>query len=456
MNNIKYYSIKLFFCISLAVIALSCKDNEEDLSFRTYDHTVAPNLLSASPSDNSVVSSFTDSVLLVFDKNVTVADLSKIKLNGNAIENFEEKEDAIILKFEGLLEGTDYTLLIPKGSVKGIPGTLNTEDITIHFKTEGSLKITENLVMPNASSEAKKVYAFLIENYRKKIISGTVAKINWNIDEAERVYGWTGKYPAMNTFDYIHHYGNWINYTDVSVVENWWNNKGLVSAMWHWSVPATNGSSEMAFYYTGRGGSNTETSFDITKAVEEGTSENAQVKSDLNTIANYLLALQAKKIPVIWRPLHEAAGGWFWWGAKGSDAYKKLWIMMFDTFKAKGVNNLIWVWTTETNDPEWYPGDAYVDIIGRDIYNKTDASSIFNDYWNIRKSYPNKMIALSECGSVANVTDQWNAGAQWSWFMPWYDTKASGDLHSHAGKDFWENAFASDIVITRENMPDLK
>ena len=38
---------------------------------------------------------------------------------------------------------------------------------------------------------------------------------------------------------------------------------------------------------------------------------------------------------------------------------------MFETFKSKGINNLIWVWTTETNDDTWYPGDEYVDIIGQ-------------------------------------------------------------------------------------------
>ena len=84
-------------------------------------------------------------------------------------------------------------------------------------------------------------------------------------------------------------------------------------------------------------------------------------------MAGYLKLLHDANIPVIWRPLHEAAGGWFWWG-KNADSFKKLWIQMFDYFKAQGLNNLIWVWTSETGDADWYPGDAYVDIIGRDLY----------------------------------------------------------------------------------------
>ncbi|MFR5757995.1 MAG: glycosyl hydrolase [Bacteroides cellulosilyticus] len=60
----------------------------------------------------------------------------------------------------------------------------------------------------------------------------------------------------------------------------------------------------------------------------------------------------------------------FWWGSDGADTYKKLWRYMFNFFKEKGINNLIWVWTTQTKDVDFYPGDEYVDIIGRDIYNR--------------------------------------------------------------------------------------
>lgn len=130
---------------------------------------------------------------------------------------------------------------------------------------------------------------------------------------------------------------------------------------------------------------------------------------------------------------------------------------MFDTFKAKGINNLIWVWTTETGDESWYPGDAYVDIIGRDIYNNTDVSNLYSQYRSIRKLHQNKMVTLSECGNVANIVDQWNALAQWSWFMPWYDYDATDDsVHAHATKEFWTEAFNPDKVITRDLMPSLK
>jgi len=92
-----------------------------------------------------------------------------------------------------------------------------------------------------------------------------------------------------------------------------------------------------------------ETDFDITKALQEGTRENEIIKADLEELAGYLLLLKQKNIPVIWRPLHEAAGKWFWWG-KDAASYKRLWKLVYETFKQKGLNNLIWVWTSETND----------------------------------------------------------------------------------------------------------
>ena len=71
---------------------------------------------------------------------------------------------------------------------------------------------------------------------------------------------------------------------------------------------------------------------------------------DLKNAAAYLKLLRDADIPVLWRPFHEAAGGWFWWG-KDAASFKSLWIAMFNYFKTEGLDNLIWVWTTEAMMP---------------------------------------------------------------------------------------------------------
>ena len=103
------------------------------------------------------------------------------------------------------------------------------------------------------------------------------------------------------------------------------------------------------------------------------------------------------------------------------------------------------------NDNDWYPGDEYVDIVGRDLYGN-DANICYNEYRNLYTTY-GKIIALSECGFseytntfVAGIEDQWNAGAKWSWFMPWYTTDF------HAPQEWWGDFMNSDLVITRDEV----
>ncbi|MEA4917994.1 glycosyl hydrolase [Proteiniphilum sp.] len=415
--------------------------------------------LSTFPENGATNVSFQEkTIILTFGENIKLIKPHGITFNGGDVANASAllKELKIVVTLE---PGKTYNLIIPAGKLEGRDsGGLNSE-ITLSFSTATVVKPA--LVITNPSSEARKVYDFLYENFEKKIISGAMANVAWNINEAEWVYRHTGKYPALNSFDYIHLHespASWINYENIEVVENWWNNNGLVAAMWHWNVPASEGSSAYHFYTK-------DTSFDVSKATVPGTFENRIVKDDLEKIADNLLLLKTKNIPVIWRPLHEASGRWFWWGAKGADACKKLWIMMFETFEAKGLNNLIWVWTSQTNDHDWYPGDKYVDIIGRDAYDKTSSAILASEYKWLKETYPNKIIALSEFGNAADLAEQWENGVKWSWMMPWYDYNRTVNIsgsefdkqtHTHANIAYWQKVLAMDEVVTRDEMPDLK
>ena len=78
---------------------------------------------------------------------------------------------------------------------------------------------------------------------------------------------------------------------------------------------------------------------------------------------------------------------------------------MFDYFKAQGLDNLIWVWTTETGDADWYPGDEYVDIVGRDLYGN-DAADCASQYQTVVSEYGSKMVALSECGAYIDTNSK--------------------------------------------------
>jgi mannan endo-1,4-beta-mannosidase len=177
---------------------------------------------------------------------------------------------------------------------------------------------------------------------------------------------------------------------------------------------------------------------------------------DIDYVSGLLKELQDQHVPVIWRPLHEAAGGWFWWGAKGAAPCKKLYQIMYDRMvNYHKLNNLIWVWTREPNDEAWYPGDQYVDIVGRDIYKTGDHTAQVMEYNTLNTLYgTKKMIALSECGSIPDVDNLVKDAASWSWFMPWYGDYTRNSANNSL--ELWKKMFQSDYVITLDEMPSLK
>lgn len=350
----------------------------------------------------------------------------------------------------------------PPGPTPPDPPT-PTEDTTLY--------VCDELCTPNPSPEALKLYTYLRKTYGRKVLSGAMANVNWNINEAEWVKYHTGKYPAMTCFDMIQSTmtDDWAKkqYASFAIYEDWWANNGIIMGMWHHMVPKTQATTTTTSNSTYKPN---ETSFKASNALISGTWENKIFMQDLDRVAEFLQGFRDRHIPILWRPYHEAAGQWFWWG-KGGDAATEvqLWQFMWDYFvNTKGLNNLIWVWTTQGSDYAWYPGDKYVDIIGRDIYNKT-APSFYNYFGYDQMIYPNKMLTLSEFGNGGTIQDQWNAGAKWAYFMPWYDSKRTKSAspnsywftdtttpHEHAPIEWWNNAWEQPYVISRDQMPSLK
>ena len=322
------------------------------------------------------------------------------------------------------------------------------------------------LSTPSPSPEAAKVYDAMASSYGKRILSGAMANVNWNDAEARLVCEATGRWPAVIGLDFIDVSATdtsslWDNdpYADFSVAQGQWDNGGLVSVCWHWSVPAARDSSRLVF--------RTDTEFRVDSIFSEGTWESRVANRDLDLVIAQLARFRDAGIPVLWRPLHEASGNrksggaeWFWWGNGGPEQFVRLWRLMYDRFQAAGLNNLIWVWTTQTgygddqsagvlSDSDWYPGDDYVDIIGRDAYGRT-AAQLADEFRAISAAFPRKMAVLSECGGVGLISEQWRLGAKWGLFMPWYTYKATSlDGHLYADRDWWRDAMGQDFVVKR-------
>ncbi len=121
---------------------------------------------------------------------------------------------------------------------------------------------------------------------------------------------------------------------------------------------------------------------DLRKLTDPSTRVGKQWLQTLDHIAGGLSELDQMGVVVLWRPLHEANGGWFWWGANREgtwvkkDAFVALWRHMHNYFSHHHhLDNLAWVYSAavQKGDGEkpadyFYPGDAYVDIVGLDWY----------------------------------------------------------------------------------------
>jgi len=593
--------MKLTKILSASVIAAAalgfaaCADTDAQYTIKAVD---APVLVSSTPAEGEVISQAGDmTIVLTYDKNIFFAPskFAELQMVGGTVKSAYGDGETLNVEVNIPELGTVCSLTVPYGIVKG-PNQMEAQEVTLNFSTKALPAIATSPVA-GASTEAVKLYSFLLSNYKTNIISGMMANVAWNNECSEQVYQWTGKYPAINGYDYIHvpasaQGANWIDYSDITPVKEWSDAGGIVVIGWHWLAPVKEiteegpapapttdgilweGTSDMGaswganvsiaadklsdaaegkvltVYFTqnsdvtywqvkamdsnwnalasykdidngwgcidtksgdtsvsitlnsddaaaikanglilsgygltytkvtlsdgSRAASrammrtsyseldpNTDFSyekdvFDLDNAVTDGTWENTFVKADLERVATYLKLLKEAGIPVLWRPLHEASGGWFWWG-KNAESFKKLWQMMFDYFKAQGLDNLIWVWTSQGDDDSWYPGDNYVDVIGRDLYGST-AAACAEEYQSLIQKY-GKIVTLSECGyssytssRVGAIADQWAAGAKWSWFMPWYDGSDTADDAKHADKAWWEAAMQMENVITRDKV----
>ncbi len=484
---------KLLFSCAILLLAASCQkpDNPTD------EPAAAPKLVSSDPANGATgLTGDALTLVLTFDMNVKCPSSASITAGEAKVGKVLAYDKDVKIELSGLERGNSYTVTIPKGTISGFRNN-PADEIRISFTMKekdpdpvhSTLNPTANLCNPSASQQAKKVYEFLLQQSGKKTLSGAMSGSSNSNDFADLIYSNVGKYPALTGYDFIFlQYSptpenwNWkVNYNDISAAREQWNNNGLVSYMWHWNVPTSesawkNGTEKGD--YTGYAFYSDKTAFDIKEALKEGTWQNQFLMKDIEEVASYLKNLRDAGIPVIWRPLHEAAGNynlysdngaWFWWGKGGAEPCKQLWRLLYDQFtNVHGLNNLIWVWTVdatagcEDQYDDWYPGDDVVDIVGVDIYeNNTDAKTRqFQALVDVTKG--KKLVTVSECGNIPDPDKCFAQGNAWSWFMVWCTFDENNNL-ALSNKDWnlntktwWSTVMASKNVINREDMPNLK
>lgn len=333
--------------------------------------------------------------------------------------------------------------------------------------TEDTYKVEPTLVNPNADENTKRLYKFLCDIYGKYSLAGQYADEGRASSEYEKITAKTGKTFAVLGLDMGNYsLGSKAHGAESKTVEyayDWYKNAGgIVQLCWHWTTPedyAVNAGDQpwySSFYKEG-------SKLDLDKIMNgEDDAAYQLLMDDIDNMASELARLRDAGVPVLWRPLHEASGGWFWWGNCEPESYKKLWNVMYDKMTNEhNLTNLIWVWNGQ--DPAWYPGDETVDINGWDIYagNHVDSSQSgrFDD---MATNYgtKTKLIALTENGCVMDPDKVFNDNARWLFWGTWSDpfTMKLGVVinDEYTTVELLTKAYNHERVLTLDELPDLQ
>ncbi|MEK3811576.1 glycosyl hydrolase [Bacillus sp. FSL R7-0685] len=285
--------------------------------------------------------------------------------------------------------------------------------IIVSSFSQSALAHTVYPVNPNAQATTKELMnwlAHLPNRSENRILSGAFGgftNASFSMKEANQIKNATGQLPAIYGCDYssgwlekpyISDITETIDYSCNSDLISYWKSGGIPQISLHLANPASSTFGKNASHI-----SNSE----YEKILDSSTTEGKRLEAVLSKVADGLDQLKNEGVPVLFRPLHEMNGEWFWWGLteynkKDSQRfslykqlYQKIYHYMTDT---RGLDNLIWVYSPDANrdfKTDFYPGSSYVDIVGLDAY--------FSDNFSIQGydelTALNKPFAFTEIGT---------------------------------------------------------
>jgi len=207
---------------------------------------------------------------------------------------------------------------------------------------------------------------------------------NW----LNKVYKHTGLMPKYGVITY--------DFTDDPFTDSEWNNG--VKMMWDNGLIA----GAYNFFANPEGGNAFRETCDIDPIFESGTNPTkSNFYAQMDRMAANLQWLSDQGIPVIYTPFVEQDDNNSKWHAKdGRENAVNLYRLVHDYFTdTKGLDNIIWAFHTRESDGAlegFYPGDEYVDILGKSGYGQ-DLN--FPEYeWAVEKKKQGKIIWWAELG----------------------------------------------------------
>ncbi|MCM2416184.1 glycosyl hydrolase [Streptomyces sp. RKAG290] len=251
----------------------------------------------------------------------------------------------------------------------------------------------------------------------------------------QKVRDITGKYPGIWNGDFGFSQNDIDNRQKViDQAKTEWNNGSLPGLMMHACRPdvATCAFEGGADPVKGSKLSDSEWQ----QVITDGAALNTAYKHKLDQFVPYFQQLKDAGIPVLFRPLHELNEGWAWWGGRsGANGSARLFQITHDYLESKGLDNIIWVWAPKDvqggagQAAGYYPGDAYVDVVGLDVWwGKFPSTDWYNALSDIAGAKP---MALAEVGSVPQPA-QLTAQPKWVYWNVWLDYLTNASYNTNA------------------------
>ena len=257
---------------------------------------------------------------------------------------------------------------------------------------------------PYASSAARDVLGYLgdLKNRSEnRLLLGQDlghggAIVGGHNDYVVDLHNRTGKWAGLIGGDYGLDSNHNVYQTNQILIDHW-QQGGLVTLSWHSDNPWSGGTSW-----------DTNNVENLWELLTPGNYAYDNWQNQLREMADALRPLRDAGVVVLWRPLHEMNGDWFWWGQKrwaGHEAaYVALYQNMFNYLTYdQGLNNLLWVYSTgvtwDRSLLNYYPGSGYVDVAGIDVYDdNVDTWNSGRDYQDLRSlGHP---LGLTEFGPL--------------------------------------------------------
>ncbi len=303
---------------------------------------------------------------------------------------------------------------------------------------------TGSLSNENAIENAVTVYNYLKEVYGTACLTGQMESTWMGSADYELNYisDNTGKLPAIRGLDFMHN-----DFAGVTKrTQEWWERGGIPTICWHTGA-------DFASAYDESKADN----INWYEAFIPGSKTYNDLIAGMDRAVPYLQQLEDAGVPVLWRPFHELDGGWFWWSKGGASNFVQLWQLMYSRYTDYwGLDNLIWVYGYSGNGgamADWYPGDAYVDLVGADSYTDGPNTDLYEECVSVA---PEGMpIVFHECGTIPTEEELVSTETDWLFFMTWHTTWLTDTKEGNTIEDLKE-IYNSDYFITLDELPAFK